>query len=199
MTVWTNKKANQSNMKDINNIIVDEVWGKCGEVEDAGDHMISKCRYILKKQLVLLPTTCKQSTKTTTHQGTIKKSRSRLWTESWNPYNYNNLQKYHIYNIPLKNTSKAHKKQIESIIYQIRAKIYSTRNNESEIEYDEARVGLHLLNDVEELENVKMRELQEPWNQYLFVIKTQLILIVDIYVCTNVKLFARARELELES
>ena len=24
-TVWTNKKANQSNMKDINNIIVDEV------------------------------------------------------------------------------------------------------------------------------------------------------------------------------
>ena len=40
--------------------------------------------------------------------------------------NYKNI----LYNIPLKNTSKAHKQQIESIIYQIRAKIYSTRNNE---------------------------------------------------------------------
>ena len=33
----------------------------------------------------------------------------------------------------------AQKQQIESIIYQIRAKIYSTRNNDLEIEYDEAR------------------------------------------------------------
>ena len=80
--------------------------------------------------------------------------------------------------IPLKNTSKAHKQQIESIIYQIRAKIYSTRNNEYEIEYNEARIRLHLLNVVklvkedrksariainlvEELENVIIRELQE--------------------------------------
>jgi len=83
-----------------------------------------------------------------------------------------------LYNIPPKNTSKAHKQQIESIIYQIRAKIYSTRNNEYEIEYNEARIRLHLLNVVklvkedrksariainlvEELENVIIRELQE--------------------------------------
>ena len=33
-------------------------------------------------------------------------------------------------NILLKNTSKAQKQQIESIVYQIRAKIYSKRNNE---------------------------------------------------------------------
>ena len=88
--------------------------------------------------------------------------------------NYKNI----LYNIPLKNTSKAHKQQIESIIYQIRAKIYSTRNNEYEIEYNEARIRLHLLNVVklvkedrksartannlvEELENVIIRELQE--------------------------------------
>ena len=85
-----------------------------------------------------------------------------------------------LYNIPIKNTTKAHKQQIEAIIYQIRAKIYSTRNNEYEIEYDETRIRLHLLNVVklvkedrksartannlvEELENVIIRELQETW------------------------------------
>ena len=88
--------------------------------------------------------------------------------------NYKNI----LYNIPLKITSKAHKQQQKSIIYQIRAKIYSTRNDEYEIEYNEARIRLHLLNVVklakkdrksartannlvEELENVIIRELQE--------------------------------------
>ena len=61
-----------------------------------------------------------------------------------NTINYKNI----LHNIPLKNTSKAHKQQIESIIYQIRAKIYSTRNNEYEIEYNEARIRPHLLNVV---------------------------------------------------
>ena len=84
-----------------------------------------------------------------------------------------------LYNILLKYTSKAHKQQIESIIYQIRAKIYSTRYNEYEIKYDKARIRLHLLNVVKvvmedrksariannlvgELENLIIRELQEP-------------------------------------
>ena len=64
-TVWTNKKANQSNMKDINNIIVDEACSKCGEAENT-EHMILA---IILKNLVLFSTTLKQSTKTSTHQG----------------------------------------------------------------------------------------------------------------------------------
>ena len=67
---------------------------------------------------------------------------------------------------------------LNRIIYQRRAKIYSTRNNEYEIEYNKARIRPHLLNVVklvkedrksariannlvEELENVIIRELQE--------------------------------------
>ena len=65
-------------------------------------------------------------------------------------------------------------KQESDYIFQI----YSTRNNEYKIEYDETRIRLHLLivvklvkedrksvrtanNLVEELENVIIRELQE--------------------------------------
>ena len=48
-TVWTNKKDNQSNMKDINNIIVDEACSKCGKAEDT-DHMILECSYYSEKR-----------------------------------------------------------------------------------------------------------------------------------------------------
>ena len=65
---------------------------------------------------------------------------------------------------------------------QIRAKIYSTRNNAYEIEYNEARIRLHLLNVVklvkedrksartannlvEELENVIESYVQEKCNR----------------------------------
>ena len=47
-TVWTNKKANQLNMNDINNIIVDEACSKCGEAENT-DHMILECSYYSEK------------------------------------------------------------------------------------------------------------------------------------------------------
>ena len=47
LTLWTNKKADQSNMKDINNILVDEACRKCGEAEDT-DHMILECNYYSK-------------------------------------------------------------------------------------------------------------------------------------------------------
>ena len=44
-----------------------------------------------------------------------------------------------------KNTNKKHAKQIEAIIYQVRRKIYSTRNNEFRINYNEARIRQHLI------------------------------------------------------
>ena len=77
-TVWTNKKANQSNMKDVNNLIVDESCNKCCETEDT-EHMILECNHYSDKNLGLLPTTFKQGTKTSTHQGASKKSQSRYF------------------------------------------------------------------------------------------------------------------------
>jgi len=182
-TVWTNKKANQSNMKDINNIIVDEACSKCGEAENT-EHMILECSYYSEKIWSCFQQLLNKAQRRLHIKEQAKRVNPEILEENINydqnlgspttTINYKNI----LYNIPLKNTSKAHKQQIESIIYQIRAKIYSTRNNEYEIEYNEARIRLHLLNVVklvkedrksariainlvEELENVIIRELQE--------------------------------------
>ena len=134
--------------------------------------------------MVLLPTAYKHNIKTSTHQGTSKKSRSRhfwriyqLRTESWIPYNYNKLQKY-----PVQYSTQKHiqSSQTANRIKNIpnKGKNIHTINNEYEIEYDEARIRQHLLTVVkvvkedrksarivnylvEELENVIIRELQE--------------------------------------
>ena len=138
-----------------------------------------------RKNLVLLPTTFKQSTKTSTYQGTSKISEENIIYEQNLGYPTTTINNNN-YSIQY----SAQKQQIESIIYQKRAKIYSTRYNEYEIKYDKARIRLHLLNVVkvvmedrksariannllEELKNVIIRELQEPRSQCLFVFKTQ--------------------------
>ena len=182
-TIWTNKKANQSNMKDINNITVDEACSKCGETEDT-DHMILECSHYAEKVWSCFQQLLNKTQRRLHIKEQAKRVDPDILEENINyelnlgspttTINFKNI----LYNIPIKNTTKAHKQQIEAIIYQIRAKIYSTRNNEYEIEYDETRIRLHLLNVVklvkedrksartannlvEELENVIIRELQE--------------------------------------
>ena len=183
-TVWTNKKANQSNMKDVNNLIVDESCNKCCETEDT-EHMILECNHYSEKFWACFQQLLNKAQRRLHIKEQAKRVNPDILEDNIN-YEQNLVSstttinyKYILYNIPLKNTSKAHKQQIESIIYQIRAKIYSTRNKEFEIEYGEARIRLHLLNVVkvvkrdrklaritnnlvEELENVIIKESQEP-------------------------------------
>ena len=170
-------------MKDINNITVDEACSKCGETEDT-DHMILECSHYAEKVWSCFQQLLNKTQRRLHIKEQAKRVDPDILEENINydlnlgspttTINFKNI----LYNIPIKNTTKAHKQQIEAIIYQIRAKIYSTRNNEYEIEYDETRIRLHLLNVVklvkedrksartannlvEELENVIIRELQE--------------------------------------
>ena len=46
----------------------------------------------------------------------------------------------------VKKTNKKQAKQIEAIIYQVRSKIYCTRKNEFQVNYNEPRIKLHLMN-----------------------------------------------------
>ena len=47
-TIWTNKKANQSNMKDIHNTTINETCDKCGETEDT-NHLFLECEMYAEK------------------------------------------------------------------------------------------------------------------------------------------------------
>ena len=127
-TVWTNKKVNQSNMKDINNIIVDEACSKCGEAENT-EHMIVECSYYSEKIWSCFQQFLNKAQRRLHIKEQAKRVNPEILEENINydqnlgspttTINYKNI----LYNNPLKNKSKAHKQQRESIIYQIRAKI----------------------------------------------------------------------------
>ena len=84
-----------------------------------------------------------QSAKKTTYQGNSKKKTNSNIKEEDINYDQNlgtttttiNLKNI-LYNSLLKNTNNKQAKQIEAIIYEVQSKIYSTKNNEYQINYN---------------------------------------------------------------
>ena len=150
-TIWTNKKANQSNMKDIHNTTINETCDKCGETEDT-NHLFLECEKYSEKIWQILQQLIVKAQRRLHIREIAKKNNPNINEEDINydqnpgttttTINFKNI----LYNTLPKNTNKKQAKQIEAIIYQVRSKIYSTRNNEYQINYNEARIKQHLMN-----------------------------------------------------
>ena len=68
-------KNKHPNLKDANNTTVDETCDKCGETEDTVHLFLEYVQY-QEKNMENIPTALKQSTKTSTYQGTSKKTKT---------------------------------------------------------------------------------------------------------------------------
>ena len=144
-------------MKDIHNTTINETCDKCGETEDT-NHLFLECEMYAEKIWQILQQLIIKAQRRLHVREIAKKNNPNINEEDINydqnigttttTINFKNI----LYNILPKNANKKQAKQIEAIIYQVRSKIYSTRNNEYQINFNETRMKQHLINI---LRNVK--------------------------------------------